>query len=63
MRINKSQIDKLANTISALPNGYEVKTIGFQKHALYFNGEFIKMYEQKRYAHNGATRHSRGQQP
>jgi hypothetical protein len=62
MRINKSQLNQLANSVSTLPEGYTVKTVGFQKHELYFNGEFVKVYESKRYAHNGAQRHSMGQQ-
>lgn len=62
MKINKSALTKLANTMSTLPEGYEVKVLGFQKVALYLNGELLKIYASKVYASNGAVRHNRGQQ-
>jgi len=43
---------------AALPAGYEVKKEGFQKHALYFEGELLAVYQFSGWASNAAIRHS-----
>lgn len=57
MRNSNRRVSQVQNVVCELPEGYEVRSAGFQRNELYFNGELLGVFEQRRWANNAAQRH------